>query len=817
MRYLLIPHHTFLFLLIAFTAHLTAYAQQQITGRVIDEAAEAVPYANVLLLTASDSSLVKGAITDTTGAYVLERVTEGNYLLSAQMVGYISYFSEPFTIDNTDKHFPVIQLNESTTELGEVVVSSTKPMIEVTPNALVLHVAASPILKNGTAHDVLEKSPGVVIDQNGNISVKGKSNVLIYLDGKPTYMSNSDLLRLLESMPATNIEKIEFMDNPPARYDAAGNAGIINIVRIKGVATGLNGNVGLNTGYGRYPKISPSLNLNYRQKKFNLFGNYSYYYGKRFNSNSIFRRLPVQITPDSSAITTFDQTAAMVHWVHNNNYRSGIDWFITSKSTLGVLVSGDWGNWNGDRDNLTRLGGTYENPYDGLTADNHSRNTWRNITYNLNFKQDLGKERTLSLDADYALRNNGSRQAIDNYYFSDEGTTDELPLLVRTRTQTNIDILAIKADYTGNIFGDWGLEAGLKTSIVKTDNDLDFRTFKETAFIRDTTRSNHFQYDEHINAAYANINKKWGERWQAQVGLRGEQTYSKGHSITLDSTVQRTYFDLFPSASFSYTVKDQHSLSLSYSRRIDRPNYGNLNPFEYFLDRFTFSRGNPFLNPQYTHNYGLTYGYKNSFYLTLSYSRTNDAITEVLEQEAANQLTYQTTANLDQTRNYSANISAPLTVAQWWMLNLNISGFYNDVRSKFSEGGEINKSNFSYTARAQNTFSLPKDIKFELTGFYRAPMLWGMFEIGEQYQIDMGLSKALGKFRLEASLDDIFNIRKNEVIIRQGEIDAMVRNKWESRVFRLNLSYRFGNEKIQQARHRGTASDELQQRAGGNN
>src|SRR5690606_7894246 len=166
-----------------------------------------------------------------------------------------------------------------------------------------------------------------------------------------------------------------------------------------------------------------------------------------------------------------------------------------------------------------------------------------------------------------------STQAIDTYYFSEEGTTDEPPLLVRTRTQTNIDILAVKADYTGNIFDDWGLEAGLKTSIVTTDNDLDFRTFEETAFIRDTTRSNHFQYDEHINAAYANISKKWGERWQAQVGLRGEHTYSKGHSITLDSTVQRTYFDLFPSASVSYTVKDQHSLSLSYSRRIDRPNY----------------------------------------------------------------------------------------------------------------------------------------------------------------------------------------------------------------------------------------------------
>ncbi len=288
----------------------------------------------------------------------------------------------------------------------------------------------------------------------------------------------------------------------------------------------------------------------------------------------------------------------------------------------------------------------------------------------------------------------------------------------------------------------------------------------------------------------------------------------KGESVTLDSLVQRDYFNLFPSASASYTIPEQHSFSLSYSRRIDRPDYGNLNPFEYFLDRFTFGRGNPFLNPQYTNAYAFTYGLKNAMFLTLNYNHTTSAITEVLLQENETQTTFQTTVNLNQIKNYSANISAPLPVAQWWMANLNLTGFYNRVESPFSEGGFIDNSQFSYTLRAQNTFSLPQDIKVELSGFYNSPMLWGMFEISEQYQLELGMTKSFGRLRVQASLNDVFNWQGNSVTIRQGDVDAFVVNDWESRVFRLNLSYRFGNEKIKKARQRGTASEELQKRAG---
>ncbi len=623
--------------------------------------------------------------------------------------------------------------------------------------------------------------------------------------------SNADLMRMLESMPAQNIEKLEIMDNPPAKYDAEGNAGIINIVRTAAAAVGLNGTVGVNLGRGRYSRISPNVQLNYRQNKVNLFGDYSYFYNKNVGSTTLFRRIPNE---DLGGVTTFDQATNRINLPKGHNFRAGADWFVTERTTLGVLVSGNDGQFEQTENNRTVLGGVYDNPFDGLDARNTTDNQWQNLTYNVNFEQDWEKAGNLSLDFDYVQRTSNNLQGNDNFYFSNDEDLVPPPLLVRTDAQTDISIIAAQADYSRPLGKELQLEVGGKLSRVATDNDLDFSTIAEGERITDTLRSNRFMYDENITAGYVNLNKKWGDNWNVQLGVRGEHTYSQGQSLTLDSLVQRDYFNLFPSASASYTIPEQHSFSLSYSRRIDRPNYGNLNPFEFFLDRFTFQRGNPFLNPQYTNAFAFTYGLKNAVFLTLNYNHTTDAITDVLEQENADQTTFQTTVNLNQIKNYSANLSTSLPVAQWWMANLNLTAFYNDVLSPYSEGGVIDNSQFSYVLRAQNTLSLPKEFKLEVTGFYQSPLIWGMFEVGHQYQIDLGLVKEFGRLRAQASLNDIFNWRQNPVTIRQGDISVDVVNKWETRVFQLNLSYRFGNQKVKKARRRGTASDDLQQRAG---
>ena len=808
-----------LFLISSLFISLSAIAQSTVSGRVQDQNGQALGFVNVLLMTPTDSAMVKGAVADTTGAYVLDDVTPGTYLVSAQMVGYQAYFSAPFTTDGTPYAQPAIQIQEATTELGEVVVKAAKPLIEVTPNALTVNVASSPILSNGTAQDVLKKSPGVVVDQDGKISLKGKGNVLVYLDGKQTYLSESDLIRLLESTPAADIEKIEIMDNPPARYDAEGNAGIINIVRTKEAAIGLNGNISLNLGKGIYYKTNPSIGLNYRQKKFNVFGNYSYYDGQWFNGNTITRRIPVRdtITGNQVGTTIFNLRSDRVGRSRNNNFRTGADWFITPQTTFGILVSGSLGSWNGNADNATVIEGDNPlNPYDSIQANADNLNEWQNITYNANFKQAWEDGATLTLDADWGRWKNTGGQENDNFFF-DEEQTIEPPLLVRINTKTNIDILALKADYSRTLAGDWGLEFGGKQSVVKTNNIFNYGEIQSGENVLDPDRSNQFQYDELISAGYVDLKKKLSEHWQIQAGVRGERTYSKGVSVTLDSTVQRDYFNLFPSASVGYTLPGKHSVSASYSRRIDRPDYGDLNPFEYFLDRFTFSRGNPFLNPQYTNAFGLTYGLKDAVFLTLNYNRTTDAMTEVLLQDDSTQTTFVTEVNLSRIEVYSANLTAPLPIKKWWMMNLNATVSYNDILSPFSEGGQIDNSQLSFNGRLQNTFTLPSDVKLEVMGFYNSPQLWGVFEVSQMYWLELGLSKDWGRFQAQASIDDVFNTQGNTVNIQQGDIDTFVRNKWESRVYRFKLSYRFGNENIKQARQRGTASDDVQQRAGSGN
>ena len=799
-------------LLITFLLSANALqAQFLVDGTVKDDKGEALPYANLLLLNRQDSSLVKGTITDTNGNFTLENIREGSYLVSARMIGYQTFTSAPINV-NQNLRLDEIRVSEASTELDEVVVKATRPMMEVTPNALVVNVENSPILQNGNARDLLEKSPGVTIDQNGNISVKGKSNVLVYIDGKQTYLSDADLAQLLETTTADNIAKVEIMDNPPAKYDAEGNAGIINIVRKKPEHVGFNGRASLGMGYGRYPKVNPGINLNYRTESVNVFGNYNYYYNQRFQNNNIFRRLPTTNAEGEPAETLFDQLSERVMESKTHNFRSGADWYISPKTTLGFLLSGNIGTFYSDGENETRLDGYFTNPYNRLEASDNSGNSWDNLTYNINFRHDFSEKANLSLDADYVSWDKDGFQRNDNYFFSNEGVSTEAPLLVRTFNDTRIDIMALQADYSSNIFGDWGLEAGLKSSLVKTDNLLDFNTLEDDQLVNDDQRSNQFQYDENIHAAYINLSKKFNESLSMEAGLRSEYTASEGYSVTLDSTASREYVNLFPSASLSYAVSEKHQLSASYSRRIDRPNYGNLNPFEYFLDRFTFERGNPFLNPQYTDAYALNYGFSNAVFVTLNYNHTRDAISQVLEQDEASQTTYQTTTNLDDQRHYSVNIAAPLPITQWWVMNLNLTSFYNTIDSDFVEG-RVDKSRLSYRAQAQSQFSLPGNVKLELMGMYMSPQLWGMFEIQEMYQVDAGVSKSFGKLRVQASLDDIFNIRDSRVKVNQGNIDTYVVNQWESRVFRINLSYTFGNDKVKQSRRRNTASDDLRQRA----
>ncbi|GAB4464994.1 MAG: outer membrane beta-barrel family protein [Thermoflexibacter sp.] len=787
---------------------------QSISGTVLDENAKPLPFANVLLLKSTDSSMVKGAVSDAnTGKYSFEKIASGKYLVSVRVVGYQTYFSQPFEFSGVDVELETVRLNLATTQLKEVSVSAAKSMIEVKNNAIVLNVESSPILSSGTALDVLSKAPGVNVDQDGKISLKGRPNVSVMIDGKLTYLSADEVSRLLQNTPATNIESIEVMQNPSAKYDAAGNAGIINIKMKRDKTLGANGSLNLNTGYGRFEKYGAGGTLNYRQKKFNAFGNYNYNYNKRFQELDFYRTVPLR-----DELTIFQQNNDMINWRDNHSFRAGIDYIVSPKTTIGAMVNGNFGSWNGNNDNRTRLSGLNPNPYDKMATSVDIGDKWNNIAANFNVKQKVGKGE-LTFDADYSHWKRDGNQLLTNIFSNGETQNVINPLYVKMKTDANIDIKAFKADYSIGLKNNLNLEVGAKSSWVVTDNNLGFMTKQDADWANDPQRSNTFEYTENINAAYVNLSKQFSKTFSVQAGLRGEHTNSDGYSATMNQRNKRDYFNLFPSISASYVVGKNHNFSLSLSRRIDRPDYQSLNPFIYFLDKYNYQKGNPFLNPQFTNSYSLTYSFKNAATASLSYNKTKNAMTQIVEQDNVSQSTFATMANLNDFQSYSLTLSSPIPVQKWWMANVNFTGVYNQIKSPFTDGTFIDNSQFSVIGNITNTFSLTKATKLEITGFYQSAMIYGIFNFSEQYQIDMGLSHSLmgGKMRLRASVTDVFNTRNNRMLISQGTLNSNIYNKWETRVARLTLTYNFGRNEIKPARQRKTSIDDVQRRVGGNN
>ncbi|MEN0002939.1 MAG: outer membrane beta-barrel protein [Bacteroidota bacterium] len=794
----------------AFFAFAQSPTSGTISGKVLDPESAIVDFANVLLLNPADSSLIKGTLTDEQGAFFFEKVDYGTYLIAASFVGYADTYSSTVELSaaTPDLQLQPLTLSTEGVDLDAVVVRTTRPFIELKSDKIVMNIESSPVAAGNTALELLAKAPGVTIDQNNNIALKGRQGVLILVDGKNTYLSNEEVVKMLENMPASGIETIEIMHNPPAKYDAAGNAGIINIQLKKNENHGFNGSVTAGGGIGNFPKANGAIRLNYRQAKWNFFGNYNYWFNKRFQSLDIQRTIPFE-----GAVTEFDQSNHRVSEYGSHRIKAGFDWYLTEKTTLGALIHGNIGKWTEGAINTNAISGDNPFAYDQVVSQNSGAEDWENLTYNLNFKHQFdqaGKE--LTIDADYSSYENPNRMDYINNFLSTSNEVVEAPLILRSDDVSDVAIKAIKADYSQPFGENTNFSAGLKASMVSTDNAIDFFVQEEDTWVIDPTNTNQFLYEEDIFAAYANVSTQLGGVG-LQVGLRGELTMADGNSVTLDEQFQREYFNLFPSISLSHDIGEAHNLSYAYSRRIDRPTYQDLNPFLYFLDQFTFGKGNQFLQPQYSDNLSVNYGFKQFLFFNFSYSRTTDVMTEILEQDEAEQTTFQTKDNLDLFENFSLNVSTSIPFTQWWAGRFNISSFYNRFDSPSSEG-IIQEEQLSAYLYASQNFTLPQDFQAELSGWYQSPMVYGMFDLKDQYSINFGVSKRFwdGKASLKVNVDDIFDTLRFRVNIMQGDIDARIQQKQETRRLNVTFTYQFGNSKVKPARRRGTATEEEQNR-----
>ncbi|MHA4738533.1 TonB-dependent receptor [Dyadobacter sp. MSC1_007] len=797
------------------SAQATQNLNGKITGSVLDEKSQPFPFVNVLLLHAKDSVLVKGLAADDNGKFAFDQVAAGKYLTLISTVGYQKIYSEPFTVGDSPVNLPTFTLKTDIKSLNEVTVVAKKPFIEQQIDRTVVNVENSIVSAGATALEVLERAPGVTVDQqNEQLKLRGKEGVIVQIDGKQTFLSQQELITLLRNTPSDNIEKIELITNPSAKYDAAGNSGIINIKMKRNKNYGTNGNINLGAAWAKYGRGNVNGTVNHRAGKVSSFISAGAFYNKGFNNNDIYRKIPYE-----NKVTIFDQRTERINESEYYNVRAGADYFATDKTTVGVLVSGfynDWSNPFGQTN--TRI----------LNEDLSLQRTFRtnvfnggkmnNISTNLNFKHqfnDKGKE--LTFDVDYVHYGGKKKSNLDTRYFFANGTPDEAATeAVRNNMPSDINIAMAKLDYAQPL-GKGKFETGLKSSFVTSDNDMVFET-KTDDWVLDPTRSNRFKYTENVNAAYLNYSGSISKKIKYQLGLRGEHTHSIGNSVTLNQKRDRNYVNLFPSVFLSNQLDTNNVLNLSYSRRIDRPNYQSLNPFEFYLDPYTFQRGNPNLRPQYTNSFQLVHVYKNFLNTTIAYSRIKDMIADELPQQIASEnKTFVTSENLDNQDNVSLTVSFPIRIAKWWNVQTNFTGVYNHYKSIYLEQ-QLEIKQTSWNMYASNQFTIKNGWSAEISGWYNSKAFYGLYRANPMGMLNAGLQKTImnKKGTIRLNVNDIFWTNRFNGTAVYKDIDFKVKSEWPSRQFRLTFTYNFGNQNVKGARQRTTGSDDLQKRAGGN-
>ncbi len=781
----------------------------EISGKVLDEANQAFPYATIGLLNAKDSSAVTGTLSKDDGSFGFKSVKSGNYLLSFYVVGYKKTFKGPFIINEEKKIYAVgnLKMVQEARDLKGVEIVKQKPLIERQIDKTVLNIENSALATGNTALEILEKAPGVTVDKDGKISLRGKQGVTVMLDGKPTYLSAEQLANLLRATEGTAIQTIELITNPSAKYDAAGNSGIINIRLKKNRSYGTNGSVFIGSGYGKYYKANGGVTLNHRAAKFNVFGNFDFGRNKSFNDIDIMR-----VNNTAVDQTYFNQTNHNIRLRNNSNFKGGLDYFINDKNTIGFAFNGYNSNGNNGADILTLIGNQPLSTDSSVVARNISDYKYTGITYNLNYKSTIdtaGQE--ISADIDFSRYNGKEDNRFDNFYLNASGQPSKPSYLFKNGAPSVVKIWSAKVDYAYPINKEMKLETGVKSSIVTTDNNFLFSTFNHgnTQWENDVTRSNQFIYDENINAAYVNLNKKF-KTTSVQLGLRGEQTNSKGNSITEQKVVKRHYFNLFPSVFINQELSENHEMGVSYSRRIDRPNYDSLNPFISYLDLYSYEYGNPFLKPQYTNSFELSYAYKKTINATLGYSHTSDVITEVLLSDTVKKTIFISEQNLAQQNSYNLNISSPLKLAKWWTTNNNLTLYYNQFKTPDILGSPYESGRLAYNINTNQTFTINPNTSVELSGYYQSKQVYGTLLISDQYSIDLALSKSFmdKKLNLKLAANDIFNLRKQSVTSALKSQHYVVSQKFESQVFRFTCTYRFGSSQVKAAQKRTGSSAE---------
>lgn len=783
---------TTLWIAVALLAALgNAFAQ--IKGKVVGADNALLEGAVVSVLQAADSSLVKTVLTVKDGTFSITGIQSGRYFATVSMMGFQSFTGSRFDISSEK---PAIDMGTTTLKptdikLDEVKVTGQKNFVEYQIDRTILNVDA--LISNAGANvlEVLEKAPGVMVDQSGSISLKGQPGVLVLIDNRPTYLSQAALAAYLRSLPANSVEKIELITNPPARYDAAGSAGIIHIRMRKNKVRGLNGSITLSPARSKYWRHNENVNFNYRSNRFNFFTNAS------FNSTDQWRRLDIErryYGENDALQSSFDQTTLFYPKSRTTNLKTGIDFYANEKTTWGIVYTGAYTQSREQRpvrSVVRNAAGVIDSL---IRADNSDRNRFRQHGINLNFSHQYDSTgKLLTFDLDYIQYRIRARQTFINDFLDGEGAFKRQEKIT-TDLPSSIAIYSAKADYEHPLrksrFG-----AGFKTSMVRTDNAANYFLHQGEAISVDYDKTNRFRYTENINAAYLNFNRDF-KKLSLQAGLRAENTNGYGHqlgnAVKPDSSFTLHYTSIFPTLFVSYKLDtNQTHLNFSYGRRIGRPYYQDLNPFVFLLDKFSYFAGNPYLKPEFGNRFQLSFNYKSRFNLSLLYNYTRNMQGEVIEQ--AGNVFISRTGNISRLIWGGITLTARLKAGNWWTCNFYAELIRNNFRGMPGDPDRTTGSTYGYIS-PNNQFLFKNGWSAELSGFYITRSQSAQFDKDDLFLVNTAVQKKVMKDKgiVKLSLRDIFSsLEPNGRILNIPNARANYYNDADTRVLVASFTYNF--------------------------
>lgn len=775
-----------------FSPRLFSQQTGTIEGAVIDSSNNSpLAFASVSIINVADNKPAAGDNTDEAGKFLIENIPFGNYKIEITYIGYNTLVIPGIKLNAQNSQIKLgnIKLKSGATTTEEIDVKGEKSMIEFKGDKRILNVSENLILKGATALDVLKEMPGVTVDMDGNVSVRGSEGVKIMIDGKPFGLEGANRTTTLEQLSADQIDRVELSTNPSVKYDAEGSSGVINIILKKKRDYGYNGSLSLNAGSN--DKYSGGININLRKDKMNLNGSYNYlkmnFNGSNNNQKTYFS--------DNGDYSTY-QDGSGYRRRESHNFKGGIDYSISKFSNLGFLIN--YRDGNAANDGTTH--NTEINSLNTITSDSYrmtnSNSRGSNFDFALNFSHRF-KNPEHKLTSDFTFSNEPEDEIS---YANDEDILpyNQFPDLIKEVENDKDKNLQLSVDYELPLNKESKFEAGYKGVLKKSDNDFISSNFNYSSnqYEENDLLSNRFKYDEFVNGIYASLTGKV-LNFSYLLGGRLEQTNTTGDLVTTGYNFDRSYLEFFPSVSISRKIGKTQELQVSYSKRIRRPRQENLNPFIEQDDRYNLSTGNPNLLPEFTNSFELNYiNYLNIGTITPSifFRRTTDQITRV--RKLIDSVTTLTTfENLNSSNTYGAEVLISTQPLDFFGLNGNISYYKTDVTGgNLSDG--ISNSAYSWSTRLSGNVSLPSDFGLQVSYLYTGKRVSAQGVFNPMQTLDAAVKKDFLNKNLTLTLrmGDILNSAKFSFNLNDPEFTETAQRVRDSRSIFLDLSYKFGTD-----------------------